>query len=247
MAEIEEQEEHTGKKPQGKWKLLSEKKWFQRDNLVILVLSGILLFIIALPVKESGTGSGKAAQDQEEGISRQETQLWWSGTETASESSGRNPTLNTGTDTALTQEAAMSTEEYTRYLEERLTGLLTGMEGAGKVKVMITLQASEELVVEKDGNTTRSNTNEEDAQGGKRIVTELETQNTTVYDSNGGVSSPYVVKRILPKVEGVVVSAEGAGSGTINRSIVEVVQALFDVEAHKIKVVKMSTGNPAGD
>ena len=35
--------------------------------------------------------------------------------------------------------------------------------------------------------------------------------------------------------------AEGAGSGTINRTVTEVVQALFGVEAHKVKVVKMNS------
>ena len=36
-----------------------------------------------------------------------------------------------------------------------------------------------------------------------------------------------------------LVVAEGAGKGTVSHSIVEIVQALFGVEAHKVKVVKM--------
>ena len=42
------------------------------------------------------------------------------------------------------------------------------------------------------------------------------------------------------KVEGVVVVAEGAGSATVDKNILDVVMALFDVEVHKIKIVKMS-------
>lgn len=48
-----------------------------------------------------------------------------------------------------------------------------------------------------------------------------------------------MIKTLPPEIEGVVVVAEGAGSGTVNRTIVEMVQALFGVEAHKVKVVKM--------
>ena len=44
---------------------------------------------------------------------------------------------------------------------------------------------------------------------------------------------------LSPEIEGVLVVAEGAGNGTVNRTIVEIVQALFGVEAHKVKVVKM--------
>ena len=39
-------------------------KWFRRDNLLILVLLGVLLFIIALPVKKGGaTGSFRWHRD----------------------------------------------------------------------------------------------------------------------------------------------------------------------------------------
>ncbi len=48
-----------------------------------------------------------------------------------------------------------------------------------------------------------------------------------------------MVKTLPPRIEGVLVVAEGAGSGTVSRNIVEIAEALFGVEAHKVKVVKM--------
>lgn len=42
-------------------------KWFRRDNLLILVLLGVLLFIIALPVKKedpAATGTGTEITEQ---------------------------------------------------------------------------------------------------------------------------------------------------------------------------------------
>ena len=39
-------------------------------------------------------------------------------------------------------------------------------------------------------------------------------------------------------VEGVVVLAEGAGNANVVRDITDVVQALFDVDSHKIKVIE---------
>ena len=104
---------------------------------------------------------------------------------------------------------------------------------------MVTLKSSPELVVEKEQPYLRSSTTENDAQGGSRTVNQVETEENTVYKTNGSVSEPYVVKTLPPEVEGVVVVAEGAGSGTVNRTIVELIQALFGVEAHKVKVVKM--------
>lgn len=134
-----------------------------------------------------------------------------------------------------------STEEYAAYLERRLEDTLSQISGVGTVQVMITLKATQELVLEKDQQTQSSSTTEEDSQGGSRSSHQISRSESTVYHSSGN-SEPYVVKTLLPQVEGVVVVAQGAGTGTINRSITDVVQALFDVEAHKVKVVKMDEG-----
>ena len=62
-----------------------------------------------------------------------------------------------------------------------------------------------------------------------------------VYRSDGSRNEPYVVKTLAPQIEGVLVIAQGAGNGTVSRTIVEIAQALFGVEAHKVRVVKMGT------
>jgi stage III sporulation protein AG len=113
------------------------------------------------------------------------------------------------------------------------------MESVGHVKVMITLKASEELVVEKEEPVSRSSTNETDSQGGTRIVNQVETEETTVYRTDGTTSEPYVVKTLSPEIEGVVVVAEGAGDGNVDKTVTEIAEALFGVEAHKVKVVRM--------
>lgn len=194
------------------------KKWFRKDNLVILTLAGVLLVIIALPTKDSAEAE---AEDFPTGGSLP--------AETSSESAGE------------TVGEADSEEAYIRELEQRLRETLSQMEGVGKVRVMITLQSSRELVVEKEQPYLRSSTNENDSQGGNRSVNQMEMEENTVYRTDGSISEPYVIKTLPPQVEGVVVVAEGAGSGTVNRTIVEMVQVLFGVEAHKVKVVKMET------
>ena len=185
------------------------KKWFRRDNLLILILSGVLLFVITWPIEEK------------EGAKTETKQI---------------------AETGEKQEAVQEQEEnVTAGLEHQLEAVLREMEGVGNVKVMITLKTSEELVVEKEETVSRSNTSENDSAGGSRIVTQVDSGENTVYTTAGGDSKPYVIKTLSPKVEGVVVVAQGAGDGTVNRNITEMVQALFGVEAHKVKVVKMSS------
>jgi stage III sporulation protein AG len=45
----------------------------------------------------------------------------------------------------------------------------------------------------------------------------------------------------VPEIEGVAVIAQGGGNSEIKKEIVEAVQVLFDIKAHKIKVMKMNS------
>ena len=204
------------------------KKWFQRDNLIIIILSGVLLLIIALPTTDSGTDR---TEDDESGF-------LWEGNNQNAESQTGSQGLNSENIEYIN---GASSDDYARQLETRLRELLSKIDGVGQVQVMITIRSSEELVVEKDEPVSRSNTIENDSEGGTRNVYESESNETTVYRSSGSDSEPYVVKTLTPRVEGVVVVAEGAGTGTISKNITEAVQALFGIEAHKVKVVKMGS------
>ncbi len=200
------------------------EKWFRRDNLIVLVLAGILLFIVALPVKDKSDDKN----DNDKGAAGQSSQPHEILNVPEGAESADQMARMTGTD-----------EDYVAYLEKRLTDSLSQTANVGEVKVMITLKESSELVLEKDSSTSRSATDEKDAQGGSRSITETTSEENTVYSTDGASSEPYVVKVYAPKIEGVLVVAEGAGSGTVNRTIADIVQALFGIDAHKVMVVKM--------
>ena len=199
------------------------RKLFRKDNLLILVLMGVLLFVIALPTKDGGGKGGETA----------------GGTagnhENMPNASGQEPDDRGGAATG----GAGADPDYAADLERRLTEVLENMEEVGRVKVMITLKSSSELVVEKETPLNRSMTTETDAQGGTRTVSTSEMGESVVYSTEGSSSEPYVVKSYVPEIEGVLVVAEGAGNGKVNRTVTEIVQALFGVEAHKVMVVKM--------
>ena len=136
------------------------------------------------------------------------------------------------------QNKISTTEEYVQQLEMRLEQLLSQVEDAGMVQVMITVQASREKVVLKDLSSVQEITTEQDGAGGVRTITQTEKQEESVMVQTDGDEVPYVTKELEPEVEGVVVIAEGSGSGTVDLDLVEAVQALFDLPAHKIKVLK---------
>ena len=208
-----------------------------KNNLLIIVLLGVLLMVIAIPVDTAGTG-GKSASGRNDNSSYQTKN-----TGTGYQAGGTAAYTAAGDGTAGCDETAgtgyvWEQEQYIKEMEAKAESLLSGVNGAGQVKVMITLRASSEQVVEKDMPVTRSQTSEQDSQGGSRMVSEFATEDATVYRKGNGYEEPYVVKTLSPSVEGVVVVAEGAGNGEVSKNLSEAVQILFGVEAHRVKVLK---------
>lgn len=131
-------------------------------------------------------------------------------------------------------------EDYTEYLEHKLEQVLGQMEGVGKVSVMVTVADQGEDIVEKD-KTEQTSTVADTGSGSMQSTSEKEYGEVTVYKETSGEKSPYISKEMLPEIEGVLVVAEGGDSPRIVSDISDAVKALFQVEAHRIKVVKMSS------
>lgn len=202
--------------------IISKGKSIKKDQLLIIILSGVLLMIIAWPVK-----------DDSEQLS-------------AKEISVKADVHNTiGTDieesTKVMDDSNVAEEDYIALMEEKVEKILSSMDRVGKAEVVITLKSSGEKIVEKDIPITRSNTDEQDSQGGSRIISSVDSGESTVYTTDSGKSTPYVVKTTSPQVEGVLVVCEGAGEGSVSKNITDAIEVLFGIEPHKIKVVKMKT------
>ena len=125
-------------------------------------------------------------------------------------------------------------------IERKLEDILEKIDGAGDVKVTITYQDSGTQVVEKDKNTSENSLEESDSTGGVRSTKEQQLQESTVYEDADAGNTPFVSKELLPKVEGILIVASGGDNQKVKQNISEAVLALFQVEAHRIKIVKMS-------
>lgn len=215
----------------GIWKKIKEGKKPGKDQFVIFILVGILLIIIALPTSQTSEKNSK------------DSGIW------SMDSDKMKVTQNVGSEENNKKEEMYApasingdAEAYEQYMENKLEQVISSMEGAGKVKVAITAGTSKEAVVEKDIPETKSTTAESDAGGGSRNIEESDIQEETVYvKESDGSSTPYVVKTLQPEIEGVVVVVQGGDKPEVRKNITEAIVALFDIEPHKIKIIKMKS------
>lgn len=180
-----------------------------KETMLILFLSGILIFVILLPTGNSGSSY----------ISR------------------KNQKNNVNTDTAGSVQTGESEknetflDDYRRGLERELEEFLSSVAGVGEVKVLIYMKNSQEYIVEKDIPMSNS------VNGENSELRKEETTVYTTNESGNEV--PFVTQTKRPAVDGVVISAEGASNEAVKLQIVRLVMALYGVEANKVEVLMM--------
>ena len=173
-----------------------------KNTWLILGIFGVLLLVIAMPVEK--------AQKKDSGM-------------TQTQPAAEDETAESG------QERA---DDSIAELESRLEETLSLIDGAGQVRVMITMKDTGEKVVEKD-ITCRTDA----ASGGSQNT---EQSQSSVYTRDGNTETPYISNEMTPQVEGVLVVAQGGGNSMVKQNILQSVMALFPLEAHNITIVKMS-------
>ena len=102
---------------------------------------------------------------------------------------------------------------------------------------MIVLKSSSEKVIQVDNSSSKSVTTEK-GNGMDRSVETMDQEHSTVLTGSGSGQEPIVSKEVYPEIEGIVISADGGGSASIQAEISGAMEALFGLPAHKIKVLK---------
>lgn len=112
-------------------------------------------------------------------------------------------------------------------LNRQLEQILSQVDGAGKVRVLINYNQSGEKILAYD---LESNTNEKES--GK----ENNSKSEVVYDGN---KMPVILKEYMPKVEGVIIVAQGGNNENVKKQLIAGTVALLGIDEHKIEVLKM--------
>lgn len=178
------------------------------ENLVIIIIIGVIIIIAGGALFDN---SDKKKNNGSEGQKANNTQ------EIVSVSApGENPDV-----------------------EKEIEDILSKINGVGRVNVMITYESGKEIVPYADIKKNDNNTDEKDSTGGTRKIYQSSYESNVVYEEVGsGVKKPVIAKELMPKVQGVLVVAQGVNEPTVKESIINSIRVLLNVPVHKIQVVE---------
>jgi stage III sporulation protein AG len=139
--------------------------------------------------------------------------------------------------------SAAATSDTSTDLETRLEQILSQVENAGKVKVMVTYETGPEIVpaVKTDA---QKNTTDGDTSGGQNshsVSTTEESEPVVIQGKNG--TEPMVLVQKEPVVLGVLVVAEGASELDVRLKLMEAVQIALQITPDRIEVLPMNISN----
>ncbi|MNQ93455.1 hypothetical protein D3C85_1089220 [compost metagenome] len=132
--------------------------------------------------------------------------------------------------------------DYEQAYGDQLKSILQKIVGVGEVEVLVTIESTEEMTVDKNYNDNQTMTTERDNGGATRNVSQVTRSGEVVIYQVSGDQKPLVLKYIKPKIRGVIVVAKGAENLTVKKMIMEAVERGMDVQASKISILPRKTG-----
>ena len=113
-------------------------------------------------------------------------------------------------------------EIYISSLENKLSSVLSEVEGAGNVKVIITIDGGKETILASKITTT------ETANGKEIVESPILVNGKTV-----------VLKELYPKIKGVLIVSEGANNLMVLNKIQQATISLLNVSVNQVEILKM--------
>ena len=112
-------------------------------------------------------------------------------------------------------------------VQKQMEALLSAIDGAGRVRLMLTLSSGERVVYQTDSRTVTASGS-----------TTQETQ--TVFRQPGGSEKePAVQSTVYPTYQGALVVCDGAERASVRLAVTQAVSSLTGLGSNKIAVVKM--------
>lgn len=131
---------------------------------------------------------------------------------------------------------SVTAESYRVRLEGELTDIVSQINGAGEVKIMITMDSTVEDVYAVEKSIDESNESASDDSRGE-LKTEYSEDNVYVTVKNkDGSEQVVLLKQVMPRIRGVLVVCDGGGNSVVQEKITQAVASVLNISSGKVYV-----------
>ncbi len=130
----------------------------------------------------------------------------------------------------------LTVDNYRKQLEEELAGIVSSIDGAGSVKILITMDSTTEDVFALEKNIDQKSQN---TGGGESFDSESEYKEENEYviiKNKDGSEQTVLRKQVMPTIRGVLVVCDGGGNSVTREKITKAVASVLNISSGKVYV-----------
>ena len=128
-------------------------------------------------------------------------------------------------------QSAVQTDTYCQALEKKLETILSEMEDVGRVKVLLTLESSDEKIYATDEKTNSKHTD----------TSTEKTMDSKYVRGSKNTGEGMILKTNAPKIKGAVIVCDGGNNSAVIQHITTAVSAALGIGSNAVSVLKMKS------
>ncbi len=130
--------------------------------------------------------------------------------------------------------------QYQQNLCEELGNMIASIDGAGKTKIMLTMEQTAQNVYASDNDIQNKESSQKngDTQNADKQISEKKSY--IIVRQSDGSEGALTISKLMPTVKGVLVICEGGENALVRQRITEAVSAILDISSAHICVTKLN-------
>ena len=126
-------------------------------------------------------------------------------------------------------------------LEERLTGIISGIEGVGKAKVLVTLESGVRYVYAQETKTSSDSSSDGGAGQEQKMRSSDSAEEKYIFiEDENGRRRALLITTVEPVVKGVVIICEGADNAKVKLRVMNAVTVALGISSARVSIEKMA-------
>ncbi|MDR0314834.1 MAG: hypothetical protein LBH71_02655 [Oscillospiraceae bacterium] len=131
-------------------------------------------------------------------------------------------------------------QNYKEQIENDLKKLISSIDGAGKTKVMVTLDSGTKSIYAIDEAFDESNDISTNGENSDERYKHNSKKEYIIVKNSENDETGMVIEVMQPQIRGVAVVCEGANSAVVKQNITDTITAVLNISSTRVSITKMS-------